>query len=115
LDGRSLTALVGIGVYAVFAAALWSHRRLSSTQPLDGWGALVLLRSERAIWMLWGVALIAHVGFWSMQVDLELSILIPIALLLGTRFERREASVWLIALTTLSVVSITLPTCFSTC
>jgi len=81
-------------LFSLFALALWTHRRVESRVDLDDWGKTVLRRSLRASWLVWAVLLSMHLAFWSREFGFELPGVLPCALLLATRWMRRELSVW---------------------
>ncbi len=100
VEPRALGTIVGFWAFSVCAAALWTSRRVTSLAPLDAWGRTVLRRSLRAAWSIWGLLAAGHVVFWIGQYHLRPSILAPAALLLATRWMRREGHVLLAVATT---------------
>jgi hypothetical protein len=96
-------------LFALFAAGLWSRRAVVSEVPLDDWQRTVLARSLRATWMLWGTLVLLHVSFWSSEHHVRLGLLVPGAVLLATRWMKREASVWATVTATLVMVATTAP------
>ena len=112
-DPGTLTSLVGLWVFALFAAALWSRRRIESEVALDAWGGTVFRRAVRATWSIWAVLALGHVWFWADEFDLNLLILLPVAALLCTRFMRSEVAVWTTVSGILVVAGVDMPSSFS--
>ena len=88
-------------------------QKMTSTAPLDAWGAVVFRRAVRATWLIWSVLIVAHVFFWSTQRVLELDVFFPALALLGVRWIRRESGVWLLVTSVLVFVACMLPETFS--
>lgn len=82
--------------FGLMAAGLWSPRKIESLTPLGPWPATVARRSFRAIWIGWGAASVLHMLFWAAHFPetLQLTGLVPAALLLATRAIRAERLVW---------------------
>jgi hypothetical protein len=80
---------------------------------LDSWGRTVLRRSVRATWALWALLTVYRVDFWADEFDLDLGLLMPAAMLLTTRWLRREASIWCCVAATLLFVIWSMPGFFS--
>ncbi len=97
LSPDARTALVAMVGFCVAAAALFTSRSVESAVGYDYRGR----RALRGTWLLWAGGALLHVGYWTMAMGVSLSGLIPGALLLTTRWARRERSVWAIVLTTL--------------
>jgi hypothetical protein len=112
-DARSMTSLVALWLFALFALGLWTPRRVSSSEQLDEWGRTVLARSLRAAWILWAVLLLFHVDFWAGEYGLTRGVVLPVSMLLATRWLRRELSVWCLVGATLFWAGLVLPQCFS--
>ncbi len=110
---RAGSELVGLWVFALFALALWTTRGVRSAARLDGWAATVLRRATRAAWILWTVLVLWHLRFWSNELGFDPTVLLPVALLLTTRWMRSEAGVWATVLGALLAVGLFLPTFFS--
>jgi len=91
----TMSSLVALWLFALFASGLWSSPRITSSLPLDAWGSTVLKRAVRATWALWATLTLAHVWFWSSEFELRRGLFVPVALLLSTRFMPRESSVYL--------------------
>lgn len=92
---RDTASLVlGAASFAVVAAALWTHREVRSRSPLDAWGHTVLRRGVAATWATWLALAAMHVAFWATDHRVPWGVMVPVALLLSTRFARREAHVW---------------------
>jgi len=91
-DTRSL--IVPWWFFAFFSAALWTLRRVSSPD-LIGPDGLRARRSLSATWVIWGVLAGVHVLFWENKFWIDDGgALLPIAMLLATRWIRREPGVW---------------------
>ncbi len=87
----SRTSLVALVVFALAATALWMPRTIESAVGYDVRG----LRAIRGTWAMWGAAALGHVVYTSVWLHVDLLVLAPIAVLLGTRFVLRERSVWI--------------------
>jgi hypothetical protein len=109
LDAHTLTLVVGVWLFAVLAAGLWTSREVASRMPLDAWGSAVLRRSMRAAWSVWAALAIAHVFFWTSQYHLDPRFLAPITLLLATRWMQRELEVLAAVCVTLLFVAVVAP------
>lgn len=96
--------------FGVFALGFWSSREVSSTTPLDSWGHTVLRRSVRGTWLLWALCFLAHILLWTSDLGMALVVL-PVALLLSTRFAKSEAKVWGIVAVSL-LVTLVMPEIF---
>ena len=94
VDASTLTALVGLWLFALFTGAFACSRRVVSLAALDLWGERVLRRTVASIWALWGGLLLCHVFFWAHEFELKLAVLLPIVFLLRTRWASREREVW---------------------
>jgi hypothetical protein len=94
LPARTLTSVVSLWLFVLFAFALWSSREVRSLVPLDGWGQTVLRRAREAIWALWTVLTLAHVWFWAREFSLNFLDFSPVFLLVSTRWRQRERTVW---------------------
>ena len=105
------TALVGGWLFATFAAGLWTSRRIHSVAALAAWPLLVARRSVRAVWIGWAAMLLVHVLFWVSEHGrvIDVTVLLPVGLLLVTRTLQREVSVWLWVAGTLGAIAIALP------
>lgn len=88
------TTAVAVWVFALFAGGLFSSREITSKVSLDAWGQTVFARTKKAIWILWATLFTLHVLFWSSELRVSSGVLVPVALLLATRWMRGEASVW---------------------
>jgi hypothetical protein len=86
-----------------------------SAVELDDWGHRVLRRSLRAVWLLWSLLLVLHVGFWSTHFPIHVTALLPVVLLIAARSIHREVHVWCAAAGTLVLVGVALPAHFSVC
>ncbi len=104
LGGQGGSIVTGAWLFALFASALWTTRHIESVDALDDWGITVLRRSRAATWTLWAMLVALHAGFWFSQRALDASVLVPLPLLLATRFMRRESFVWATALGSLVLV-----------
>jgi hypothetical protein len=93
-DPARASALVALWVFALFAAGLWSSRAVTSAVDLDAWGRTVLARTVKATWAIWAVLALIHVVFWCVAYQVSPLVLLPVALLLATRWMDREATVW---------------------
>ncbi|MGZ3476306.1 MAG: hypothetical protein ACXWUG_20490 [Polyangiales bacterium] len=109
---HALSMAVGLWLFAVLAAALWTSRIVTSRTPLDAWGRTVLRRSMLATWTIWGAFAIAHVLFWQSHFHLHPALFVPIVCLLATRWVRGELAVLAIVSVTLLFVGATLPELF---
>jgi hypothetical protein len=108
LGARMTNPIVGLWVFALGAAALYTVREVRSLDPLDSWGRTVLRRATRATWAMWAVILLLHLWFWHREFRLDMLVLVPAALLLSTRWVRGELGVWTVTAATLSFAAICL-------
>jgi hypothetical protein len=108
----TFTTIVGVWLFALLAAALWTSRRVTSRVTLDAWGETVLRRSTRAAWLIWGGLAIGHVGFWILQYDVHGVVLVPMAALLATRWLERERNVIAVVAVTLVLTAAIVPELF---
>ncbi|MCA9707529.1 MAG: hypothetical protein KDK70_16875, partial [Myxococcales bacterium] len=114
LEPRAASSLLAVSLFAVFAAGLWSSRRVESRVPLDDWGHTVARRSLRAVWLGWGGMVLVHASFWvSQHPSLDTTALLPTGVLLATRWMRRESSVWITVLATLGMAGAVHPALLS--
>ena len=95
LPPNAASAALGAWLFTVFATGLWASPRVESTAPLDAWGETVLRRGLRAVWSMWSLLVVAHALFAASEQRVSSTVLVPLALVLGTRFVRREVGVWL--------------------
>jgi hypothetical protein len=109
VDARALTMLVGGWLFSLFAAALWTSRRVTSRVALDAWGTTVLRRSSFAAWLIWGGLALGHVFFWIVQYEVHGIVLLPVAMLVATRWLSRERSVLAVVLATLVLTAACAP------
>lgn len=79
-------AVAALWAFGVVAAALWTRRELVSKSPLDPWGRAVLRRTRRVLWAIWGTAGVGHVAYWTGELGLSAAVLLPVVLVLVTRF-----------------------------
>jgi hypothetical protein len=95
LTHQQVTTVIVCCVFGLVAA--WARLRptIISREELDDWGATVLTRASRAIWILWGGFLLGHVAFWAHAHELGPGILLlSSAVLLATLRARRELFAW---------------------
>jgi len=109
LDAQGLGLLVTAWLFSVFALALWTSRGVRSSVSLSKWGQCVLRRASRATWAMWSVLALFHVALWYSEYDVSLAGLVPAALLLSTRWMRREVSLWSVVVATLVIVGVAMP------
>jgi hypothetical protein len=105
--------LLALFLFVLFAAALWTPRRVRSVAALDDWGETVLRRSLRATWLVWALLALVHAELWSIELDLSAAVLVPVVGLLATRFVQRELGVWLLTAGTLVFVGLWIPGMFA--
>jgi hypothetical protein len=103
------SATVGFFLFAIFGAALATARRVDCTFALDAWGETVRRRALGATWALWGVLVLLHVAFWFSQLTMDAFVLVPTALLLATRFAKRNWQAWTATLATIVWVGCVAP------
>ena len=108
-----MTPIVALWLFSLFAAALWSRRHVESVLPLDAWGRTVKRRALGATWAAWTLLLLVHVHFWYTEHRFGLGWLLPMVLLLSTRWVRRELLVWGLVSGTLLLVAVELPATLS--
>jgi hypothetical protein len=108
-DPTRTSALIALWLFSLFAAGLWTSRAVTSTVELDAWGRTVLARTVKATWLMWATLALIHVLFWCVAYQVSALVLLPVALLLATRWMHREASVWLTATGTLLLVGWMMP------
>lgn len=87
-DRGPVTALA---VFAVGIGALWTRRTIESAVGYDYRGR----RAIRGTWILFAVGALAHVAYWGLALHVDLLALVPVAILLATRWATRERAVWL--------------------
>ena len=95
LNSICMSSLVALWVFALFAFGLWSSLRITSLLRLDAWGRTVFERALRAMWVILAVLTLSHVWFWATEFELKRALIVPMILLLSTRWMPRESSVWL--------------------
>lgn len=100
---------VGLWVFVLGAAALFTSRKTQCKAMLDPWGQSVLRRSLRAVWVMWTVLLLSHVAFWASESKLDIVVLGPALLLLSTRWVRSEAATWTLTAGTVVLVGWVMP------
>ena len=88
--------IASCALFAILAAGLWTTRTIESRDHLDDWSRTVLRRATRAAWIIWSALALLHVGFLFTQRAMDALALVPLPLLLVTRFVRREVYVWLL-------------------
>jgi hypothetical protein len=113
LSAQGMSALIACWLFALSASALWSERVVISKVPLDSWGQTVLRRGLRATWLIWAVLGTSHAIFWLDELELGAGALLPVAVLLGTRWLRRESAVWCAVSASVVFAGIALPGVFS--
>ncbi|MDQ3037866.1 MAG: hypothetical protein M3Y87_36060, partial [Myxococcota bacterium] len=105
--GRSTS--IALFVFAIGAAALWTHRRVESALELD-------VRGRRALgftWIAWAVLGLGHVLYWAVAHRIPIFALLAAIALLATRIVS-ERRVWIIAGATLGTVGVMHPASLST-
>ena len=112
VNATSMSSLVALWVFALFALGLWGPLRISNLAGLDAWGRTVFKRAVRATWAIWAALTLAHVWFWCTEFELKGALIVPILLLLATRWMPREASVWLAVFGAL-LSGVMMPACFA--
>ena len=112
-EASATSSLVGLWVFGVLAAGLWTTRRVTSCVALDSWGQTVLRRAVRSIEALWVVLLGGHLALWSTDSRFQPLVLVPVALLLATRALRSEAGVWTLVGGTVFLTGATMPSFFA--
>lgn len=96
-----------------FAFGLWSSPQITTRIGLDLWAQTVLKRTVRATWAILAVLTLCHVWFWACEFELERALIIPVLLLLSTRWMPRTSSVW-VAVAGALLSGILMPTFFAT-
>jgi hypothetical protein len=114
LDARSATALVGMWLFVLFGAGLWTSRRVRSLVVLGCSSSVVKDHLLLATWFGGAVMVLAHVAFWATQHarTLGLFVLIPVGLLLATRLCARERGVWALVASALAFGALLMPSQF---
>lgn len=97
----SRTTLVALVAFVVAASALWTSRTVESAVGFDYRGR----RALRGTWLMWAGGALLHLTYWVVELGIQLDGLVPAALLLTTRWARRERSVWAIVAATLAGVA----------
>ena len=113
VPASTMTPIVALWLFSLFAAALWSRRHVKSVVPLDAWGRTVKRRALGATWAAWTLLLLVHVHFWYTEHRFGVGWLLPMVLLLSTRWVRRELLVWGLVSGTLLLVAVELPATLS--
>ena len=90
-----MSSLVALWVFALFACGIWGSLRIESLVGLNAWGRTVLRRAGRATWAILAALTLAHAWFWTSEFELQRGLIVPVLLLLATRWTSRESSVWL--------------------
>lgn len=93
-DSVGMSSLVALWVFALFALGLWSSPRITTRLGLDLWAQTVLNRTIRATWSIFAALTLCHVWFWASEFELKHALIIPLLLLLSTRWMPRASSVW---------------------
>jgi hypothetical protein len=106
--------IVGLWVFALGAAALYTVREVRSLDPLESWGRTVLRRTTRATWVMWAILLLLHFWFWHREFRLDMSAVVLAVLMLSTRWLRGELGVWTVVAATLAFTALCLPAFLST-
>ena len=88
------SVIVGAVTFAVVAAGLWTGRDVRSKVTLDAWGQTVLRRGLLATWTTWLVLSGMHVAFWATDHRVSCAVLVPVTLLLATRFAKLRICPW---------------------
>lgn len=83
-------ALIGLFVFGLGAAGLWTERRLRAASPMDPRGR----RSLAATWGLWAALGLAHALYWCFDHRLPPGAILAGLALLAARWARRERAVW---------------------
>lgn len=97
--------------FGLFAAGLWTHRRVDSKVALDEWGRTVAHRCFRAIWGGWAVMAVLHVLFLAGHHPRPIVITpwLFAIVLLGTRKIESEIAAWGVVLATVAYAGLTAP------
>lgn len=109
MGGSTTSQAVGLWVFVLGAAALFTTRKVQCKAVLDPWGQTVLRRSLRAVWVMWAVLLLGHVAFWASESKLDIIVLAPALLLLSTRWVRSEAATWALTAGTIVLTAWAMP------
>jgi len=112
-NSTSMSSLLALWVFALFAFGLWSPPRITTRIGLDLWAQTVLKRTVRATWAILAVLTLCHVWFWANEFGLERALIIPVLLLLSTRWMPRASSVW-VAVAGALLSGLLMPTFFAT-
>ena len=114
LDPTTASPLIAAWLFALLAIALWTRRAVTCLVRLTPWGQLVQRRCVRGTWVGWLAVTCFHVGFWwSHNASIQLDILLPATVLLGTRWARTESVVWAIVGVVLTRCAVVMPDAFS--
>lgn len=109
MGGPTTSQAVGLWVFVLGAASLFTARKVQCKAVLDPWGQAVLRRSLRAVWVMWAVLLLGHVAFWASESKLNIIVLAPALLLLSTRWVRSEAATWALTAGTIVLIARVMP------
>lgn len=110
LGEDAASPVLGAWLFVLFATGLWTSRRVISRVTPTPWAATVARRSIRATWIGWAGMMLIHAGFWlSEHRGLDASVLVPAAILLGTRAAKRESTTWLVVSGTLLYIGAARP------
>jgi hypothetical protein len=109
LGAHMTNQAVGLWVFALGAAALYTVREVWSLDPLDSWGRTVLRRTTSATWVMWAVILLLHLWFWHREFRLDMPAVVLAVLMLSTRWVRGELGVWTVVAATLAFMAICHP------
>ncbi len=114
VEGHAASSLLALSLFGLFGAGLWTRWAIHGVNPWSPWAATVARRSIRATWIGFGAMVLLHVGFWLTQhPSLEAIVLLPVGMLLATRWAKRESSVWIMVGGTLLYVGTVMPHFFS--
>lgn len=112
LAPQTLGAVVGLWLFAVLGAALWTKRAVDfrrASDAADPWYETVRRRALRATWLAWALLAFAHAACWARQYNLSPTLLAPALLLLATRWARSERAVVACVTLTLGFVGLAAP------
>lgn len=112
-DGRVAGVVIAVLGQCLIGLTPSPSSSVDARAPLDDWGSTVLRRMCRSIWLVWGCALVLHVGFWTTLHAIDVRYCALSALFVGITRLRSERWVWIWSVGLLALVALTVPSLLS--